>query len=245
MCIADQVWVKLLPGVLSGDDVKQMPPRSCRELLAEDQTRKTGWYRIPSPSKPHLWLDVWCDMVTDAKLHGGAGYTLVPVTSGKSVSRADEENSCTAMGLQLLVWRSKAHQVATLKGDWQKDGDVFSYFRAVPGNPLGPSFQAFKLMIRALAIGIYGVSAGSFTNVPMNSNSSAATTFKAIDGGSWFISDQPRPNAPNGDYSPGCLLGVSADQQSWATLNELNFDDKWCEYSTGETAPVIRRKIIV
>jgi hypothetical protein len=123
-----EVWVKMLPGVLSGIDRKTLAPRSCSELLAQDHTTKSGWHLIPSPVVPGLMLSVWCDMVTD-----GGGYTLLPVTAGISVARIDQENSCTKMGLQLMVWRSKAHQTATLQGPWLPSGDAFSYFKAVPG----------------------------------------------------------------------------------------------------------------
>jgi hypothetical protein len=81
-------------------------------------------------------------------------------------------------------------------------------------------------------VGIAGVLAGSLTNVAMNSNSPANSSWAAVDGGNWFISDSIT-DAPNGDYSTGCFLGVNAIQTSWSTTQQLEFDDKWCDYSTG------------
>lgn len=229
-----QVWVRLKPGVLGAMTATTKlltQPRSCSELLAKDLTLETGWHTIFSPAGPGRKLRVWCDMVTD-----GGGYTLYPVTNGKSVSRADQENSCTDLGLQLMVWRTRGHQIASLKAPWLQGESGQSYFRVVPG--------------------VVGVKTGSFTNVAMNSNTTAKASFVAVDGGDWFISGTNRANAPNGDYSPGCFLGVNEKQSSWkggsikpetgrvswqgskgATgsilSDQLDFDDSWCEYSTG------------
>jgi hypothetical protein len=206
-----QVWVKLLPGVLGGVDPKNIPPRSCLELLRGGISQRTGWYYFPAPANPDQQLRVWCDMKTD-----GGGYSMYPINAGGiSVSRTDQENSCTKLGLQLMVWRTREHQIQSIIAPWNGGSEPdFSYFRTVPG--------------------VSGTTAGSFTNVAMNSGTAANNSFVAVDGGDWFVTDAERGTAPNGDYSPGCFLGIKPNAKLWASAKAVDFDDSWCDYSTGD-----------
>lgn len=204
-----QIWAKLLPGVLLAP--VGVEPRSCKEFLAADNVLYgvDGLYNIVHPTLPGETLEVYCDMTTDvADLTAGGegGYTYFPISDGVSTARYDEENSCTAIGLQLMVWRTAAHQAASL-----------AYVR---DNGYGPDY--FKT-----APGLFSTSAASFTTARMNSVSGDAPTWAAVDGGDWFLSAGPNGLAPNGDYTPGCWLGITAPGDL------TSFNDKWCDYTTG------------
>jgi hypothetical protein len=247
-----QVWVKLKPGVLMAADlVKDTAPpsapratifRSCLEIKENDPSARSKYYMISAPiltdqatplEDPNAnQLRVWCDMASD-----GGGYTMYEVTEGRAVSRIDAENSCTDLGLQLQVWRSKEHRDASII-KWG-----LGAYQTVPG--------------------VYGVEARSLTNAAMTSQSPAGDTisdaratasWQAVDGGDWFVAGTPSPSAPSGAYTPGCMLAVvgfdtecaAQDAQRRADLlqNEANptapcpreslsFRDHWCDYSTG------------
>ena len=62
----------------------------------------------------------------------------------------DAENSCTELGLQLLVWRSESHRDATI--------ELFG-------------IDAFKVVP-----GVFGATAGSFTSTAMNSEDLVTST---------------------------------------------------------------------
>jgi hypothetical protein len=245
-----QVWVKLKPGVLMGaplvkDTAEPEAPRStifrsCKEIKDNDPLARSKFYMIsrpvlnepatPSEDPGANLLRVWCDMTSD-----GGGYTSYEITDGIPVSRADAENSCSELGLQLQVWRSQEHRDASIL-KWGLDA-----YQAVPG--------------------VYGVDARSFTNVAMTSSSGDVTndarstaSWQSIDGGDWFVAGTRSPDAPSGDYTPGCLMGVVSFDEQCARqdaqsrednrnniLNptepcpteSLSFNDRWCDYSTG------------
>ena len=244
-----QVWVKLKPGVLMGapltkdtaaPEAQNTVFRSCKEIKDNDPTARSQFYTIarptltdpatPSENPTANLLRVWCDMTSD-----GGGYTSYEITDGIPVSRADAENSCSALGLQLQVWRSAEHRDASI-AKWGLDA-----YQAVPG--------------------VYGLDAFSLTNAAMSSSSGdpisdarATASWQAIDGGDWFVAGTPSADAPSGDYSPGCLLGVlSYDEQcarqdaqnredlrnnaanpaAPCATESLSFNDRWCDYSTG------------
>lgn len=176
--------------------------RSCNDIKMFKPQSTSGWYEIEAKEiNGGQKLSVWCDMETD-----GGGYTYYPIDGdgGISTSRYDAANNCTALGLQLAVWRTKAHMHAML----HKYGT--QYFATVPG--------------------VYGtgVEAGhkSFSRYAMYStNPEVESYWHAIDGGSWFMRDTPFAQ-PNGDYTDGCWLGVYG-------LNPLLFNDDECKYETG------------
>ena len=84
-----------------------------------------------------------------------------------------------------------------------------NYFRTVPG--------------------IFSTAAVSLTTAAMNSASGDAPMWTAVDGGEWYLAAAPDPAAPNGDYTPGCWLGLTE------AGNAASFDDKWCDYTTGRS----------
>ena len=235
-----QVWVKLKPGVLLAETltVDTAPPaasprptfRSCAEILQNDPISRSKFYDIraprltdPSTTDPAAnLLRVWCDMSSD-----GGGYTSYAITDGIAVSRADTENSCTALGLQMQVWRSQEHRDNSIL-QWGVDA-----YSVVPA--------------------VYGVEARGLTNAAMNSaDPRAAEIWQAVDGGEWFISEAPNAAAPSGAYTPGCFMAVlewdsacaAQDAAARADItgatagcgaDSLTFGDSWCDWSSGSS----------
>jgi len=122
-------------------------------------------------------LQVWCDMETD-----GGGYTTYPIQKGLRSYRYTDDDSCAALGLQMVVPRTAEHFQAMVR----LYGTQF--FGVVPG--------------------IYGKQATSFSHASMSYQDSAVfDKWVAVDGGSWFLRDTPFKQ-PSGDYTPGCWLAM-------------------------------------
>ena len=173
--------------------------RSCNDIRQFTPDAKSGFYTVTSDNvNGGLPLDVWCDMETD-----GGGYTYYKIDNGKPTYRFDDPNSCTAMGLQLAVWRTEDHMHAML----HKYGTKF--FATAPG-----------------IYGKSGTSGQSFSRYAMFSGEPQTSQWwKSIDGGSWFIRGTPFAQ-PNGDYTDGCWLGIFG-------FNPVRVNDDLCLYSTG------------
>jgi hypothetical protein len=175
---------------------------TCNAIKLANPAATDGTYVIdPDGSGPFAPLSVWCDMTTD-----GGGYTYYPVDNGVDTSRYDQANSCTAVGLQMVVPRTLAH----LNALYAKY--TMTYFQIVPG--------------------VYGLAAGNYTNCAMNStDATCAANWKAIDGGAWFALKDPF-SEPNGDYTPGCWLGTTGTDinptEGFGHINDGN-----CDYSSG------------
>eukprot|EP00937_MAST-01D_sp_MAST-1D-sp2_P003066 g3066.t1 len=187
---------------------------------------------------------VWCDFVTDGggytyyEMHGGARSNRCAectrsgsdgVGPDESVSEGADAgagagmgagagaDSCTSVGLAMVVPRTRAHFSALLSRYGR------AYFKIVPG--------------------IYGLVAANFSGHAMNSGVAAvAGTWRAIDGGSWWLRDTPYAQ-PSGNYQPGCWLGMlwdegggAGDVDDWGAMLaqsalHLRFDDRQCSYS--------------
>lgn len=177
-------------------------PTSCKAIKDAMPSATDGDYTIdPDGGGSAAPLTVFCDMTTD-----GGGYTYYPIKSGGiSTTRYDQQNSCTAVGLKMVVARTKAHMTAM----WSKYGA--SYFATVPG--------------------VYGLAAGNYTSCVMNSkNTTCGANWRAIDGGAWWARDTTY-GEPNGDYTPGCWLGGGGLYDN----GQMTFNDLNCGYSTGAT----------
>lgn len=174
-------------------------PTTCKAIKAAIPTAADGNYMIdPDGAAAQPALMAFCDMTTD-----GGGYTMYGVTGGISTTRFDQANSCTAIGLQLAVPRTKAHLAALFK----KYGA--SFFATVPG--------------------VYGLAAVSSVGCIMNSgDATCSKNWVALDKGAWFARDAAY-SEPNGNYTPGCWLGGG----SLDANGSLTFDDANCNFATG------------
>ena len=211
--------------------------KSCKALKAAEPNTTSGVYRIQSSLINHnVPIQVFCDMDTDSTLHGGAGYTIFQVESGGiSTTRATMPNSCSAIGLQPVVWRTQAH-IASLVTRYS------SYMQTttcggVIGTKRGQSF----------------VVADPSNSMNSDSSSDVTEDWAALDGGDWFISDwRAGLTQPDGNYEPcdpmsspysaaeadfwpfgvcsGCWLQCSSISSSGVVGN---FDDSHCGVSTG------------
>ena len=175
---------------------------SCKAIKTANPAAADGTYTIdPDGSGPFASLSVWCDMTTD-----GGGYTSYAVDNGISTFRYDAPNSCTAIGLQMIIPRTQAHLNALFAKY------TIAYFSIVPG--------------------VYGLEAGNYTNCAMNStDATCAANWKALDGGAWFAKPA-QYSEPNGDYTPGCWLGLDGNSIS-LTDGFIRFNDGGCGYESG------------
>jgi hypothetical protein len=195
----------------SGDTCETVTtPASCKAIKLANPAATDGTYTIdPDGSGPFGSLSVWCDMTTD-----GGGYTSYNVDDGLDTARFDDPNSCSAVGLQMVVPRTLAH----LNALYAKYGS--SYFQFVPG--------------------IYGLAAGDYTGCAMNSSdATCAANWKAIDGGAWFAMTDPY-SEPNGDYTPGCWLGTDGSDinppEGFGRINDENCDYDSTRYICSDNA---------
>ena len=88
---------------------------SCSEILHAAKRRGIkvgdGLYYITSIVKgKETKMLVWCDMRTD-----GGGYTVRPVNHGLRTRSVHDANSCTDLGMQLLVPRTREHLRAVIE----------------------------------------------------------------------------------------------------------------------------------
>lgn len=176
-------------------------PTTCLAIKAAMPNATDGDYMIdPDGAGALPPLTAYCDMTTD-----GGGYTMYAVTGGISTNRFDMANSCDALGLKMIVPRTKAH----LASMWTKYGA--SYFATVPG--------------------IYGLAGGqNWTGCVMNSaDMTCAQNWVSIDSSNWWLRDTTY-GEPNGDYTAGCWLAVTAAPNE---NGELGFNDANCNYYTG------------
>ncbi len=204
LCTVTQGSGTVDTGPISTVTVTCATPVTCKEIKSAVPTATDGDYQIdPDGTRPAPAITAFCDMTTD-----GGGYTMYPIkTGGISTSRYDQPNSCTAIGLKMVISRSKAHMAAMIA----KYGN--SYFATVPG--------------------IYGLAGGNFTGCVMNSKDNAcAANWKALDGGAWWARDT-KFGEPNGDYTAGCWLGTYNPVLDGN--GEIGFNDANCNYATGPT----------
>lgn len=192
-------------GTITSGDVSSVMvtcavPTTCKAILAANQSAKDGMYMIdPDGAGPKMPVSVFCDMTTD-----GGGYTMYPVTGGISTSRFDQATSCDTVGLKLVIPRTKGHLTM-----------MYTKYGAA-------SFQVLP--------GVYGlVGGGNYTGCVMNSaDATCGKNWVATDKGAWWSRDAAY-SEPNGDYTPGCWLGLGGPDAN----GNFTFNDANCNYSTG------------
>lgn len=168
-------------------------PTSCLAIRTANPTAGTGIYRIDVDGNGvQPALDVQCDMVTD-----GGGYTHYLIVGGNTTYAADDNNSCRALGLDLVIPRSRAHALSLI--------GVYGAFNIVPG--------------------IYAVTDNvDYSSCPMNNASSCAADWQPLDGGDWFL-NQFSIGEPSGDYNPLCWLGVTGANADGFLFNDAEGPD--------------------
>jgi hypothetical protein len=170
-------------------------------------TRPNGamkkYWEEQSPPQSVIRLKVWCDFAAD-----GGGYTSLDITGGIHTDKAFQNNSCTEVGLQMVVPRTEWH-FAFLANKFGKD-----YLNAVPG--------------------IYGLAAGNYMQWAMNSAGGVEinANWKSIDAGPWFIRSSTF-QYPSGQYTPYCWLGMDDWWHAYSETNgvtEFSFLDSYCDF---------------
>lgn len=174
------------------------PATSCNQIKQQNPSSADGSYWL-RPAGVTNAFQAYCDMTTD-----GGGYTYYPITGGTSTCRFDAANSCTALGMNLAIPRSKAHFKAMVA----RYGSA--YFAVLPG--------------------VYSTASGNYTNCAMKSG--GCGNWRALDNGAWWVRDSSFTE-PNGDYTAGCWLGITAGGYTIteATLESgQGFNDGNCAY---------------
>lgn len=175
-------------------------PSSCHQIKQHNHYAESGWYTLFTTSKMPL---AYCDMSTDNKL----GYTYVICndhTSGANCNFTKSEsdlNDCSSYGLQVVVPRSMNH--------FLKMHEMFGtfYHHAVPGIYCNSCL----------------VTEGIVTH-PMRSGFKKSK-WKAVDDGSWFISDTVNTNFPSGNAADNAWLGMHEHNVAQWVPDGIDFRD--------------------
>jgi hypothetical protein len=192
------------------------PAKSGWDLKLNYPSKPSGFYWIKSEIMPNA-ISMYVDMVEE-----GGGYDFHFITGGPSVNNVFSTNGGTALGLDLVMPRSKFH--------WRAMSNAVNGFR--PAGSYNDYFQT--------VYGVYSPTPGNYTNVIMRSNwyappnapAAASTAHRVKDGGRWWLRDNTF-SEPNGDYGANGLFGGYTQPQFPYGLGDLQFNDITANYFTG------------
>jgi len=165
---------------------------------------------------------MYVDMVQD-----GGGYDFYFITTGPSVSTVTATNGGTALGLDLVMPRSKNH--------WKAMSNTV--LQAISENKAG---GASYVSYFQTAYGVYrttdaGNGGGNYTSKVMRHDSYGgsinALDWRVKDGGKWWLRDNAY-GEPNGDYGLNGLLGGGGLPNPYS-LTDIDFNDLTNNYLTG------------
>lgn len=193
---------------------EQTPAPSGYWLAQNCPAYESGFYWIQSDAMPNA-LEMYVDMTEE-----GGGYDFYFITDGPLATRVTDINGGTALGLDLVMPRSKYH--------WRAMKNVVANHR-----PSGNFLDYF-----ANAYGIYrdseGSMGGNYTSTIMNSDN--APDWKVKDGGRWWLRDTVT-SEPNGDYVLNAFLSAVNISESW-NLEDFEFNDM------GDAFPTFYRYLV-
>lgn len=197
------------------------------QLRADFPALASGWYYIKSANMPNA-LEMYVDMTED-----GGGYDFYLIKDGVSVSTVTENNAGTALGLDLVMPRSKGH--------WKAMSNAVIAGIARGASKVGSGTYASFFQT---TYGVYrntnaGNGGNSYTNKIMRHSDYGGTTnaadWRVKDGGKWWLRDGTHTE-PNGDYSSNGLLGLQAGGYTFPNpydYSNIGFNDGGA-YSTGQ-----------
>ena len=210
---SDSVWVGV--GIADGSSSANAAP-SGQYIATNFPSFTSGYYWIKSSSMPNA-LRMYVDMTEES---GGYDFYAFQGT-GTSVSYITDTHSGKALGLELVMPRSKYH--------WRA-------MRNYVTNVLGSSDYTYF----ANVAGIYRTTTttgGTYVSYAMRNPSSygsGAPDWRVLDGGRWWLRDSTY-SEPNGDYTVNGFLGDMARgsfPSGTYALADLVFNDGGT-YATG------------
>jgi hypothetical protein len=208
---SESIWVGL--GLLDGSSASNAAP-SGQYIATNFPSFTSGYYWIKSSAMPTA-LKMYVDMTEES---GGYDFYAFQGT-GTAVSYITDTHSGKALGLELVMPRSKYH--------WRA-------MRNYVTNVLGSSDYTYF----ANVAGIYrSTGSGSYTGYIMRnptSYGSGAPDWRVLDGGRWWLRDTTY-SEPNGDYTINGFLGDMARGSFTSgtyALGDLLFNDG-ATYTTG------------
>lgn len=192
------------------------PAKSGWHLRLHRPDALSGWYWIQSELMPNP-LQMYVDMVEE-----GGGYDFYFITGGPSVNSVTATNGGTALGLDLVMPRSKYHwrAMSNAVNGQRPSGTYANYFQTV--------------------YGVYTTTPGNYTGVimrspwynPAGAPAAGSTAHRVKDGGRWWLRDNTF-SEPNGDYTAYGLLGGYSHPAYPYSLTDLSFNDITAGYYTG------------